>query len=75
MLWVNIVNVVSLMLQETDPVKAESSVFHSGVLPTLDIAANVLFTMDMLLGMFVLGLYSYFVDHFNQLDFFVVVTG
>jgi len=75
MLTINILNVLGLMAQETDPVKAAADDMQSIVLPIMDWIANIMFTVDMFCGMIVMGLYSYFSDQFCQLDFFVVVTG
>lgn len=75
MLTINILNVIGLCMMETDPAEAERSTMHSVILPIMDYFASIMFTVDMLIGMMVLGLKSYFDDQFNQLDFFVVVTG
>eukprot|EP00658_Telonema_sp_P-2_P037144 TRINITY_DN26743_c0_g1_i1.p1 TRINITY_DN26743_c0_g1~~TRINITY_DN26743_c0_g1_i1.p1 ORF type:complete len:224 (-),score=71.81 TRINITY_DN26743_c0_g1_i1:157-828(-) len=76
MLGVNLVNVFGLMSQDTrcDPGSC-SNEYQDIALPVVDIVANVLFTLDMVISMVVLGFKSYFKDHFNKLDFFVVLTG
>ena len=79
MLSINIVNVLALMTQK--PTKdcngnnVDLDTYQGDVLPAIDVVTNVLFTIDMILGMLVLGLRSYFLDAFNMLDFVVVVTG
>jgi hypothetical protein len=52
-----------------------SNAYQNHVLPALDWIANLLFTLDMLNSMVVLGFASYFDDAFLVLDFVVVITG
>ena len=75
MLATNLVNVMGLVMLDPNPVTAEQSSFQTYLLPAFDLFANTMFTFDMIVGMLVLGLASYFHDPFNQLDFFVVMTG
>ena len=76
MLVVNLVNVFGLMSDETscEPGECNNS-YQDNLLPALDMIANVLFTLDMINSMIVLGFASYFDNTFLILDFFVVVTG
>ena len=76
MLGVNLINVIGLMSSETscDPGDCDN-VYQDHVLPALDVTTNVLFTLDMLTAMIVLGFASYFANSFNKLDFFVVLQG
>ena len=76
MLIVNLVNVIGLMSDDTscDPPDCGST-YQDHILPVLDWMASLLFTIDMINSMIVLGFASYFDDAFNKLDFFVVLTG
>jgi len=76
MLIVNLVNVIGLMFDDTscDPGDCGNT-YQDHMSPVFDLIANILFTVDMINSMIVLGFASYFNDTFNCLDFFVVLTG
>ena len=48
--------------------------YQDEVLPTFDLVANLVFTVDLAISMIVLGSKSFFKDYFNQIDFLVVFT-
>jgi len=81
MLSVNLINVFTLMTQkpvlncDQDDISDTYDSYQTKTLPTLDLITNVIFSLDMILAMCVLGLRQYFADSFNQLDFVVVFTG
>ena len=76
MLVINLVNVSGLICDDTscDPGDCTDD-FQNHILPVLDMVANVLFTIDMLIAMVVLGFASYFDDKMLVIDFVVVFTG
>ena len=73
-LIVNLVNVIGLLTDDTSCDGDCGDTYQDTVLPTIDVLANVVFTLDMLDAMVVLGFKSFFDNPYNSLDFFVVIT-
>ena len=74
-LIVNLVNVIGLMSDDTSCDGDCDDIYQDTVLPVLGLIASIVFTLDMVDAMVVIGLKTFFHNPYDQLDFFVVLTG